>query len=101
MAQFDKRVEWYQSVCYSVLGSPLDRLRDEQEPKLLDDLIYLFRECEKQAVLSEGLNYKIDEKEEIKSAEMEKRIESILSGDENLDIYTMMRILQKRINKNE
>lgn len=99
MAQFDKRVEWYQSVCYSVLGSPLDRLRDEQEPKLLDDLIYLFRECEKQAVLSEGLNYKIDEKEEVKSAELEKRIESILSGDDNLDIYTIMRILQKRINK--
>lgn len=101
MSQFDKRVEWYQSVCYSVLGSPLDRLRDEQEPKLLDDLIYLFRECEKQAVLSEGLNYKIDEKEEVKSAELEKKIESILSGDDNLDIYTIMRILQKRINKDE
>ncbi|MGN0067006.1 MAG: hypothetical protein ACI38V_05200 [Bacteroides sp.] len=101
MAQFDKRVEWYQSVCYSVLGSPLDRLRDEQEPKLLDDLIYLFRECEKQAVLSEGLNYKIDENEEIKSAELEKKIESILSGDDNLDIYTIMRILQKRMNKDE
>lgn len=101
MSQFDKRVEWYQSVCYSVLGSPLDRLRDEQEPKLLDDLIYLFRECEKQAVLSEGLNYKIDEKEEVKSAELEKKIESILSGDDNLDIYTIMRILQKRMNKDE
>lgn len=101
MAQFEKRVEWYQSVCYSVLGSPLDRLRDDQEPQLLDDLIYLFRECEKQAVLSEGLNYKIDEKEEAKSAELEKRIENILTGDDNLDVYTIMRILQKRMNKDE
>lgn len=99
MASFDNRAEWYQSVCFAVLGSPLDRLRDEQEEKLLDDLIYLFRECEKQSVISEGLNYKIDEREEQRSAELEQKIDSILSGDDNLDVYTLMRILQKRMNK--
>ena len=98
MAQFENRTEWYQSVCYAVLGSPLDRMRDEAEPKLLDDIVFLFRECEKQAVISEGLNYKIDETEEQRSAELESKIDSILSGDNNLDVYTLMRILQKRIN---
>ena len=101
MAKFDKRVEWYQSVCYSVLNSPLDRMRDEQEPKLLDDLVFLFRECEKQAVISEGLNYKIDEKEERLSNDLETKIDKILSGNNNLDVYTLTRILQKKIKKND
>lgn len=97
MAQFDNRTEWYQSVCYAVLGSPLDRMKDEQEPQLLDDLVFLFRECEKQAVISEGLNYKIDESEEEKSSALEAKINDILSGDNNLDVYTLMRILQKKM----
>lgn len=98
MAQFDNRTEWYQSVCYAVLGSPLDRMHDDQEPQLLDDIVFLFRECEKQAVISEGLNYKIDESEEKKSAVLEAKINGILSGDNNLDVYTLMKILQKKMN---
>lgn len=100
ISQFDKRLEWYQSVCYAVLGSPLDKLQDSQEAKLLDDLIFLFRECEKQAIVSERLNYKIDENEELRSSKLEQQIDSILTGDDNLDVYTLMRILQKKINKN-
>ena len=98
MAQFDNRMEWYQSVCYSVLGSPLDRMRDDQEMKLLDDLVFLYRECEKTAVVSEGLNYKIDEGEETKAAALEAAINSILSNDDNLNVFTLIRILQKKIN---
>lgn len=97
MAQFDNRAEWYQSVGFAVLNSPLDRMRDDQEENLLDDLIFLFRECEKQSVLSEGLNYKIDENEEARSAELEAKIDSILTGNDNLDVYTLIRILQKRL----
>ena len=98
MAQFDNRTEWYQSVCFAVLGSPLDRMTDDQEPKLHDDIVFLFKECEQKAVLSESLNYKIDEKEEARSQELESKINNILSGDNNLDVYTLMRILQKKLN---
>ena len=72
-------------------------MTDDKEPKLLDDMVFLFRECEKMAIVSEGLNYKIDESEEKRSVELESKIESILSGDSNLDVYTLMRILQKRM----
>ena len=99
MTCFDNRVEWYQSICYAVLDSPLERMRDEQEQKLLDDLVFLFRECEKEAVLSESLNYQIDEGEEEKSLALEEKITAMLSGDENLNVFTLVRILQKRINK--
>lgn len=98
MSQFDNRHEWYQSVCYSVLGSPLERMSDDQEPKLHDDLVFLFKECEQKAVLSESLDYKIDEKEEKRSQELESKINMLLTGDNNLDTYTLMRILQKRLN---
>lgn len=99
MAQFDKREEWFQSTCYAILEHPLDKLRDEEEPKLLDDFVYLFRECELQAVASESLNYKIDDNEQERSKQLESKIDRILTGNTNLDVYTLMRLLQKRINK--
>lgn len=98
MAQFDNRTEWYQSVCYAVLDAPLDRLQDSQEPKLHDDLVFLFKECEQKAVLSESLNYRIDEVAELRSQELENKINDLLTGDDNLDVYTLMRMLQKRLN---
>ena len=98
MAQFDNRTEWYQSVCFAVLGSPLDRMRDDQEPKLHDDMVFLFKECEQKVVLSESLNYKVDEKEEVRSQVLESKINGLLTGDNNLDVYTLMRILQKKLN---
>lgn len=98
MAQFDNRTEWFQSVCFSVLGSPLDRMTDDQEPKLHDDIVFLFKECEQKAILSESLNYKIDETEEKRSHDLELKINKLLTGDNNLDVYTLMRILQKKLN---
>lgn len=98
MSQFDNRTEWYQSVCFAVLGSPLDRMTDEQEPKLHDDLVFLFKECEQKAVLSESLNFKINEKEEKRSQDLESKINKLLTGDNNLNVYTLMRILQKKLN---
>lgn len=95
---FDNRTEWYQSICFSVLEAPLEKLKDSQEPKLHDDLVFLFRECEQVGVLSESINYRIDEHEEQKSLNLEERINGILSGDTNLDVFTLMRMLQKRIN---
>ena len=52
MAEFDNRNEWYQSICYTALEQPLERLRDEQEEKLIDSLLMLFHECEKYSDIS-------------------------------------------------
>ena len=73
-------------------------MRDDQEPKLHDDMVFLFKECEQKAVLSESLNYKVDEKEEVRSQVLESKINGLLTGDNNLDVYTLMRILQKKLN---
>jgi len=98
ISQFDKRVEWYQSICYAILSTPLEKIRDDQEEKLLDDMIFLFRECEKQAVISKSIKYTITDKEEAKSTEIENKVNKVLSGNRDLDVYTLIRVLQKMMN---
>ena len=123
MTEYDNRTLWYQSICYTILEQRLDALRDEQEDKLADDLIYLFRECEKYSSISQkegdsekndaysfdmvtnrGTNvrtqtYVLPEKDKSKAEDLEKRISKLLSGDTNLDVCTLLSLLNKKMNK--
>ena len=120
---YDKRTLWSQSVCYIILEQRLDALRDEQEDKLADDLVYLFRECEKYSDISQkvgesekneaysfdlvtnkGTNvrtqtYVLPEKDKSKADDLEKKISKLLSGDTNIDVCTLLSILNKKMNK--
>ena len=87
MTEYDNRTQWYQSICYTILEQRLDSLRDEQEEKLVDDLIYMFRTCEKYSSISQ------------KADDLEKKIYKILSGDTNVDVCTLLAILNKKLNK--
>ena len=120
MTEYETRVFWYQSICYTILDQRLDTLRDEQEDKLADDLVYLFRECEKYSSISQLLDteksdaysfdmvtnkgtnvrtqtYILPEKDKKLAAELEEKIQLILSGDSNIDICTLLSILNKRL----
>ena len=121
--EYDNRIEWYQSICYTILEQRLDALRDEQEDKLVDDLVYLFRECEKYSDISQkvgdsekneaysfdmvtnkGTNvrtqtYVLPEKDKSKAYDLEKKISKLLSGDTNIDVCTLLSILNKKMNK--
>ena len=121
MTEYDNRTLWYQSICYTILEQRLDALRDEQEDKLVDDLVYLFRECEKYAdiskkagdtdkneaysfdmVTNKGTNvrtqtYVLPEKDRTKANELEKKIMALLSGDNNVDVCTLLSILNKKM----
>ena len=123
MTEYENRTLWYQSICYTILDQRLDSIRDEQEDKLVDDLIYLFRECEKYSSISQksdnlekndaysfdlvtnqGSNirtqtYFLPEKDKKRVSELEKRINQILSGDNNIDICTLLSILNKKIER--
>lgn len=121
MAEYDNRTMWYQSICYPVLEHKLESLRDEEEDKLADDLIYLFRECEKYADISRktksdsetaysfdmvsnrGTNirtqtYVLPEKDKARASKLEEKISQILSGDNTLDICAMLALLNKKMN---
>ena len=123
MTEYDNRKLWYQSICYTILEQRLDALRDEQEDKLADDLVYLFHECEKYSDISQKIGdsdkneaysfdlvtnkgtsvrtqtYILPEKDKKKAGELEKKINEILSGDDNVDVCTLLSILNKKIQK--
>ena len=123
MTEYDNRTQWYQSICYTILEQRLDSLRDEQEDKLADDLVYLFRECEKYSSISQKLTdsdksdaYSFDmvtnkgtnirtqtfilpEKDKKRATELEERINTLLSGDNNVDVCTLLAILNKKMSK--
>ena len=97
MAEFENRQEWYQSIAYVALNQSLERLRDDQEEQLIDNIVYLFRECEKHAVVSEAMSYQVTTEEKKLSKQLEEKIEKLLSEDMNLNIYTLMKLLKKRM----
>ena len=121
MTEYDNRTLWFQSICYTILEQRLDTLHDEQEDKLADDLVYLFRECEKYSAISQltdeeekGDAYSFDmvtnkgtsirtqtyilpEKDKSKADELEKKISKLLSGDKNVDVCTLLSILNKKM----
>ena len=124
MTEYDNRTLWYQSICYTAIENRLDSLRDDQEDKLADELIYLFRECEKYADISKHINsetdkfdaysfdmvtnkgtnvktqtYVLPENEKEKSDKLKMKIENLLSGDNNLDVCTLLAILNEKIKK--
>ena len=121
--KFTERAKWYEAICYPVLNHPLEKLRDEEEDSLLDELIFLFRECEKYADISKktsddenseafsfdmvsnkGTNFRtqtfvLREGDKKRSAELEEKINEILSGDSNVDVCTLLKILDKKLGK--
>ena len=97
MTEFDNRQEWYQSICYAALDQPLERLRDEQEEQLIDNIVFLFRECEKHSVVSEAMEFQVGDEERKLSKELETKIENMLTSDTNLNIYALMNVLKKKM----
>ena len=120
--EYDNRTQWFQSICYTVLEHRLESLRDEQEEKLAEDLVHLFRECEKYAdiykvtekndgdaysfdmVTNKGTNvrtstYLLRKKDKAKASRLQKNIEKQLSGDDNIDICVLLEILNRKTTK--
>lgn len=119
-AEYDNRTLWYQSICYPILEHKLESLRDEEEDKLADDLVFLFRECEKYADISKKTlsdsdvaysfdmvtnggtsirtqTYILPEKDKKRVSELEAQIGAILSGNSNAEICVLLEILNKKM----
>ena len=123
LTRYESRKEWYESVCYILLGRQLDAMKDEQEEKLLNDMVYMMRSCEKYAditkktkgqkenvafsfdlVSNRGTNlrtqtYVLPKTESEKAEVLEMKIEKLLSGEDNLDVCALLTVLNKRLGK--
>lgn len=120
MTEYDNRILWYQSICYPILEHKLEAMRDEEEEKLLDDIVFLFRACEKYSdisrksksntddvysfdlVTNQGTSLRtqtfiLPEKEKNRVDELEKKIISILQGESDIEVCTLLSILNKKL----
>lgn len=123
MTPYENRREWYESVCYTLLGEQLAAMRDEQEEKLLSDMVYMLRTCEKYADITkkskgkkDNLAYSFDmvsnrgtcvraqtyvlpKTDSAQAQALGQKIEDLLSGEDNLDVCVLLSVLNKKIGK--
>jgi hypothetical protein len=113
------RIAWYQSISYVILDKQLETLLDDEEEYLIDNLVYFFKELTKYVEISAGSIdendkfyrfemisntgeikphiYRLNPKREEKSIELEDKIEKLLSGDNELDVFTLLNVLKNKI----
>lgn len=119
MMQSDKTL-WYESICYVILDKPLASIRDNEVPLMIETMKHLLIALTKfidisriaknnskseiynfELVSTNGTikpqSYILPENQKEKTDKLESRINEILSGDNNLDICTLLRILKNKI----
>lgn len=97
MAQFERRTDWYQSIAFSVLGKPLLQLTDAEEQPLIQQLVYLFEECEAKAVLSRAMQLDAPEKKSEQVAVLERNISALLTGHVAIDRKALVKLLKQQL----
>ena len=113
------RKSWFESISYIVLDKKLDSLLDEEEEYLIDNLIFSFKDLLKyidvsRLNLNENENFfrfeliskdgvlepyvvALSIQKENKALELEERINSLLSGDKDIEVYALLNILKKKV----
>jgi hypothetical protein len=119
MQQSDKTL-WYESICYVAFDKPLVSIKDNEVTLLIDTVKHLLITLTKfidiskisakssnsevynfELVSTKGTikphSYILPENQKEKTTELESKIYKILSGDDNLDVCTLLRILKNKI----
>lgn len=119
LSQSIDKVTWYQSLAYVILDKQLENLLDEEETYLIDNLVHLFKELDKfidvsnsnlgqhdkfirvEMISSDGAVspqiVRLDEKKFDVVQRIEKQIDKLLSGDDEVDAYALLTILKKKL----
>lgn len=113
--------EFYEKICNVVIDKQLVQLKDKEEELLLDNLIFLFHELDRHIAISSlttgtdevfnfeiastthsmahSQTYRLPEKQIEQADKISTSIEKILSGDENLDVCVLLKMLNKKLAK--
>lgn len=113
------RVQWYESISYVILNKSLTSVRDNEVPMLIESMKHLLLTISKFVDLSKisknntesefynfelisnngsikPKSYILSEKQKEKTIDLERKINDILSGDDNLDVCTLLRIIKNK-----
>lgn len=116
------KTAWYESICYVVIDKPLTELKDNEEELLIDSIRHLLNILTKfvnisaitranehdeiyniELVSTQGVikpqSFVLPQNQRDKTLELELIIDKILSGDDNLDICTLLRVINRKIGK--
>ena len=114
------KIRWYESICYVALDKPLSTIKDYELTQLTDNLKFLIRTLDKFVDISRIAKTKIDsdifnfelvsttgtikaqsfvlpDSQKATMDDLEKKISSLLTGDNNVDVCTLLKILQSKI----
>lgn len=119
MKQSDKTL-WYESICYVIINKPLYSIKDNEVSFLIDSLKYLLNTLTKfvdvSKVSKNNLNseiynfelvstngaikpqtYILPESQIAKANDIESKIIGLLSGDVNMDVCALLRVLKNKL----
>jgi hypothetical protein len=124
LAPSNTRTEFYEKIGNVILDKRLDQTKDTEEDYLIENILFLFRELERYTdiakVLSEGESedevfnfemasnvgdskasqtYRLPNLQKSKADEVESKINAALTGDDNLDVCVLLRLLNEKLNK--
>lgn len=112
--------EFYERIGSIVYDKKLEETLDSEEEYLIDNILYMFRELDRYSKISESENgdsvfniemasnrggaiksqtFRLPEKMVRKASDVEKRIKTMLSGDDNLDTVVLIKMLNERLGK--
>lgn len=119
-AETSDRKTWFESISYIILDKKLESLLDEEEEYLIDNLIFSFKNLLKYVDISKfnvdennkffrveliskggGLQSQVvilNPKKESKVIELEAKINTLLSGEDDVEIHALLNILKKKMN---
>lgn len=118
-----EKVRWYESICYVALEKPLASIKDNELPRLFDNLKSLISALDKFVDITkvtktnpnvdvynfelvsthgtiEAQSFVLPDSQKDKSEELESKLSELLSGDKNLDVCVLLKLLKEKIENN-
>jgi len=115
------RQSWIQSISYIVFDKQLEMLHDDEEEALIDNLIFLFNELSKYVEISKVVKteqdkffklelisasgelkpqvFRVPESKESEVESLENKIAQLLTGNNEVDICSLLSVLKKKLEK--
>ena len=119
LSDSESKKEFFEKIANVVLDKKLEQIKDREEEFLIDNLIFLFQEIDRYVSISalengndevfnfeiasnknnisKAQTYRLPESQVEKAEIMAKEINSLMSGDSNLDICVLLKVLNGKL----